>query len=271
MITLTLDGQDPNGQVLRVDGAPGDGRPEVFPARQQQVVFEVEGVRDDTAGDVKIEFYFSGQKLNLRTPITLDANGTITDEGDDWATWRVTVDPATIEIPDTTTADYAVGATPRALEVRAFTDSAEYTADFGNVRLGALFASNGPLPIFTELAAGMPPNATVTGNDLRIEFDSAGGPATGFFRVDIVASGLDLGFWQYELTGIYDPASGRISGDLTGEARVSVDFIGISEGDDGAGSWEGTVDLDGRVLTAVIDIADRPQNYTGAITAVAAS
>jgi len=271
VITLTLDGQDPEGQVLRVDGAPGDGQPEVFPARQQQVVFDVEGVRDDTAGNVRIEFYYGGQKLNVRTPIKVDTNGAITDEGDDWATWRVTVNPSTIEIPDTTTADYAVGATPKPLEVRAFVDSAEYTADLGNVRLGALFASNGPLPIFTELAAGMPPNGTVTGNDLRIEFDSAGGPATGFFRVDMAASGLDLGFWQYELTGTYDPASGRISGDLTGEAKVRLDFLGISEGDSGAGTWEGTVDLDGRVLTAVIGIADRPQNYTGTITAVAAS
>ena len=271
VITLTLDGQDPEGQVLRVEGMPGDGQPEVFPARQQQVTFEVEGVRDGTAANVQIEFRYDGKKLDVRNPITLDTNGTIVDEGDDWATWQVTVIPSTIEIPDTTTADYAAGAVPTPLEVRAFVDGSEYTADLGNVRLGTQLASNGPLPIFTELAAVLGSSATVTGNDLRIEFDSAGGPATGFFRVDMVASGLDVGFWQYELTGTYDPASGRISGDFSGEARVRVDVIGISEGDSGSGTWEGTVDLDSRTLAAVVSIADRPQNYVGAITAVTAS
>ncbi len=179
------------------------------------------------------------------------------------------MNPSLIEIPDTTAADFAPGAAAKPLEVRAFIDSSEYTADSGDVRLGTLLASNGPLPIFTELAAGMPPNGTVSGNDLRIEFDTAGGPATGFFRVDMTASGLDLGFWQYELTGTYDPATGRISGDLTGEARVTVSILDISEGDSGAGTWEGTVDLGSKTLTATIGIADKPQTYIGTITTVA--
>ena len=267
VITLTLDGQDPDGQVLRVEGLPGDGQPEVFPAQQQQVSFEVEGVREGTAGDVQIEFYYDGKVLDVRTPIKLDTDGTIIDEQDDWATWRVVVNPSQIEIPDTTAADFTPTATAKPLEVRAFINPAEYTADRGNVRLGTLLASNGPLPIFTELAAGLPPNATVSGNDLRIEFDTDSGAATGFVRVDITAAGLDFGYWQLDLTGTYDPATGRISGDLTGVADARVNDAGIF-GDAGGGTWDGTVSLGAKTLTAALSINGQGQAYTGTITPV---
>ena len=269
VVTLELDGADPDGQVLRVEGMPADGQPERFPAEQQSLTIEVEGVRDGTAGEVTIDLYYDGQKLMPQQPIDLEADGTEVASGADWGTWRVQVRPGLFEIPDTTPADFAIGAAAKPLEVRAYVTEAEYTADRGNVTLGALLASNGPLPIFTELANGMPANGEVRGNDLRIEFDTAGGDVEGQMLVEMVASGIPVGEWRFDLTGTYDPATGTISGDLSGSAFGG--FAGIYAGDSGSGTWEGTVDLAGANLQATLGVNGQSQPYTGRITPVTSS
>ncbi|MEZ5260073.1 MAG: hypothetical protein R2705_25245 [Ilumatobacteraceae bacterium] len=118
VVTLELDGADPDGQVLRVEGMPADGQPERFPAEQQSLTIEVEGVRDGTAGDVTIDLYYDGQKLTPQQPIDLEADGTEIATGADWGTRAVQVRPGLFEIPDTTPADFATGAAAKPLEVR---------------------------------------------------------------------------------------------------------------------------------------------------------
>lgn len=263
VITVTLDGGDIAGRTLRVHGLPGDTKPETFPAEGQQLVFEIEGVKDGTAGSVVLEVYADGTKL--RHDLQLERHGTRVDEDGDaeWSTWRVTVPEGAIELPDTTAADFAPGATPIDLEVRAFEDASEYTADGGKVTLGARLASNGPLPIFGELAAGMPAGGDVTGNDLEIEFDTAGGEVEGHMRVEMVGYGRVLGFWEFDLTGSYDPATGSISGDMTGVSQGG--YGGITAGDSGSGTWQGTVDLGAHSLAATLGIGGQSQSYQGTL------
>ncbi len=263
VVTARIDGADLGGQTLRVRGMPGDGDEETFPAQGQVVTFELEGVKRGTESAVRLEIQLDGKKLD--SDVELARDGSITSSGDDWDTWLVTVRPDSVKIPPTVSADYAPGATKK-LEVRAYERNNRYTADAGSVTLGTRLASIGPLPIFEELAAGMPPEGSVVGNEFRVEFDTAGGPVTGSMRVAMVHDVLgELGNWTLDLTGTYDPASGAVSGDLVGTAQATVAFVSAS--DFGNGTFEGTVDLDGRILSANIGIGGGAQPYRGEIVA----
>lgn len=261
VVTARIDGADLGGQTLRVRGVPGDGAPETFPADEQSVTFELEGVKRGTESSVEIEVQLDG--VELQSDVQLARDGSIVASGADWDTWRVTVRPDAIQIPATVAADYAPGATKQ-LEVRAYERSSRYTADAGEVLLGTKLASIGPLPIFEELAAGMPAEGSVEGNELRIEFDTAGGPVTGAMRVSMNHNALgELGYWTLDLTGNYDPATGVIGGDLVGTAQATVPFI--SAGDFGEGTWTGNVDLDAATLTATLGVGGSTQPYDGMV------
>ena len=263
VITARIDGADVGGQTLRVSGVPDDAEPETFPAEEQVVTFELEGVKRGTQAAVQLQVLLDGTELVA--DVDLSRDGTVTSSGADWDTWLVTVRPNAIQIPATTAGDYASGATNQ-LEVRAFERQNRYTADAGAVTLGTRLAAIGPLPIFEELAAGLPPEGSVEGNELRIEFDSAGGAVTGSMRVAMVHESFgELGYWTLDLTGVYDPASGVISGDLVGTSEATVGFV--SAGDFGNGTWQGSVDLGGRSLAATLGIGGQSQPYQGEIIA----
>jgi hypothetical protein len=263
VVTARIDGSDLGGQVLRVRGVPGDGAPETFPAEAQSITFELEGVKRGTDGAVEIKVLLDNQEL--RTDIVLNRDGSVIASGEDWDTWRVTLKPDAVQIPSTVAGDFAPGATKQ-LEVRAYERSTQYTADAGAVRLGTTLASIGPLPIFQELAAALPPEGSVEGNELRIEFDTAGGPVTGAMRVSMNHSAIgELGYWTLDLTGNYDPDTGTIGGDLVGVAEATVGFV--SAGDFGNGTWSGTVNLDASSLVATLGVGGSTQPYNGTVIA----
>jgi len=88
----------------------------------------------------------------------------------------------------------------------------------------------------------MPAEGTVEGNELRIEFDTAGGPVTGAMRVSM---------------------NHNARGDLVGTAQATVPFI--SAGDFGEGTWTGNVDLDAATLTATLGVGGSTQPYDGTV------
>lgn len=261
VIAVRIDASDLGGQTLRVRGVPGDATAETFPADEQTITFELEGVKRGTEAAVEIKIELDGKEL--QSDVELARDGSIVSSGADWDTWRVTVKPDAIQIPPTVAADYAPGATKK-LEVRAFEQSNVYTADAGDVLLGAKLASIGPIPIFEELAAGMPAGGSVEGNELRIEFDTAGGPVTGAMRVSMNHDTIgELGHWTVDLTGNYDPATGTIGGDMVSTAQATVGFI--SAGDFGNGTWTGTVNLDAGSLNATLGDSGSTQAYNGMV------
>lgn len=266
VIEARLDGADLDGRVMRVSGAPGDGSPDRFPEGGQKLTLVVEGVKNGTADAVKLRFYADGQELV--SDVNIQRDGRILEQGSEWAKWEVEVPERAIALADSSAAQYGANGTPIEIEVRASLDDAEYTADVGSVTLGARLASNGPLPIFEQLEAGMPSNGELRGNDLEIIFDTITGEATGSMRVELAASGFDLGFWELELVGTYDPASGSIEGTLEGISEGNV--VGISAGESGSGTWEGIVDLGDLTLRSVLAFGGASQNYVGEVSAVGA-
>ncbi|MGB0112497.1 MAG: hypothetical protein WBP59_04710, partial [Ilumatobacteraceae bacterium] len=262
VVTARVDGADLGGQTLRVAGFPGDAVPEAFPADDQAITFELEGVQRGSESAVKIELLLDG--VELVSDIVLARDGVVVDSGADWDSWMVTVNPGAVKIPATTPADYAPGATKN-LEVRAYERENRYTADAGDVTLGVKLAAVGPLPIFEELAAGLPPGAIV-GNELRVEFDTDGGPVVGSMRVSMVHETVgELGFWTVDLTGTYDPTTGAVAGDGAGTAQSTVGFVSASE--QGTGPWQGTVDLAAATMTATLGMGGQTQPFNGQIVA----
>lgn len=264
VIKVKVDGADPNGQVVKVNGIPGDTEDETFPKQGQALTFELEGVPRGRHGAVDFEVHLDGRKLDVDPELNLDDHGTKIRQGRDWDTWRLTVPDGAITYQPTTAADFEAGSWFQ-LEVRAFEDSDEYTAHGGSIRFAADLESTGPLAIFTELERAMAGVAEVEGNDLRITFTTEGGPVAGHMLVTLDAAGGG-GFWALDLDGTYDPETGSMEGQFEGTAAgFAAGFFG---GESGSGQWQATANLDAQTVTGGLTINGQSQSYEGTIEAV---
>lgn len=253
---IRLDGNVPAGQGLQFAGTPEDGNPETFPTKDQQLTIEVEGVAIGSESGVTIDLYADGDQLEA--DIELARDGKVVAEGEDWATWRVVVDQDAVQLPDRRYADLESGAKMVELEVRVSGSSAsEYTAHGGPVRLATDLVFAGPVPIFEELADGLPPNGQLEGNELRLTLNSGGGPVTGELHTTMSASGVPLGEWNMTLDGTHDPATGVLAGDVTGDSEGGIGPIRSS--DSGTGTFDGTVDLAAGTATVTLGIGGLSQ------------
>jgi hypothetical protein len=261
VVEMAVDGAEPRGQTLQFDGTPQDGQPELVPAKEQQVTFTVEGVRSGTEAGVTIEVRGDGEVWP--SDITLADDGIVIEEGDGFATWRVSLDPGELQIPDVAWSDLEPTAAPVDIEVRAFQDTSEYTAYLGSVRLATDVEFTGPLPIFTELEAGLPANGRLEGNDLRVQINTGTGELTGSMLVELYGSGIQVGEWRLDLVGTYDAASGAVQGDITGTAEGG--FGSIRAGEAGGGTFQGTANLAAETISIALSISGTSQAYVGTV------
>lgn len=261
VIEMRLDGAEPTGEVLQFTGLPQDGRPELFPAKGQQITFDVEGVRTGSESGVTIEIRGDGTlwKSNVR----LADDGSMVEEHDGYATWRVTLEPEKVEIPDVSWTDLAPSRAPVQLEIRAFERSSEYTAYRGTVRLGTDVEFSGPLPIFEQLQAGLPSNGELRGNDLRVQINTGTGELTGSMLVELYGSGRLVGTWKFDLTGSYDPDSGAVEGRVDGVAEGGI--FDIRAGESGSGDFRGQADLPAKSIQIQLGIGGQTQVYNGVV------
>ncbi len=262
VVEMAVDGAEPQGQTLQFVGTPQDGQPESAPAEDQQVTFTVEGVRAGTESGVTIELRGDGEVWP--SDITLADDGAVVEEDDDgYATWRVTLDQGELEIPDITWSDLDPSRAPIEIEVRAFQQSSEYTAYTGTLRLGTDVEFTGPLPIFTELDNGLPPNGSLEGNDLRVTINTGTGELTGSMLVEMYGSGLRVGEWRLDLVGTYDPASGSVHGEVSATSEGG--FGDIQASDQGTGIFQGNANLDAKTISIVLGIGGSSQSYNGTV------
>lgn len=122
--------------------------------------------------------------------MTVGGDGTMLEDGDGWATWQVTAEPSMFELADLSWSDLVAGAPPVEVEARMFQNSAEYSSDRGTIRLATDVEFTGPIPIFTELEAGLPAGGELTGNDLRVTIDTGTEELTGSMLVELSAQGI---------------------------------------------------------------------------------
>ena len=263
VVEMRLDGAEPQGQVLQFTGLPQDGQPETFPTKDQQVTFEVEGVRTGTESGVTIEI--RGDGTEWKSDINLARNGSAVEEKDGFATWRVTLDPESVEIPDVAWTDLAAGRPPVELEIRAYESSSQYTAYEGTVRLGTDVEFSGPLPVFEELEAGLPGNGELRGNDLRVQINTGTGELTGSMLVELYGSGILVGTWNLDLTGTYDPDTSAVRGQVDGVAEGGI--FDIRAGEVGGGDFQGQADLPAETIQIQLGIAGQTQLYNGTVVA----
>ncbi len=261
VVEMRLDGAEPQGQVLQFTGRPQDGQPETFPAEDQQITFEVEGVRDGTENGVTIEI--RGDDTEWKSDIDLARNGSAVEPRDGYATWRVTLDPGSVEIPDLAWSDLDPSRAPVEIEVRAFESSSEYTAYEGSVRLGTEVEFSGPLPFLDEIRPALAPDGEVDGNDLRVEIDTGSGELTGSLLAEISGSAGRVGTWRFDLEGTYDPESGVVDGQFTASTRGGV--FDMVDDETESGTFTGRANLPSETIQLQLDIAGRPQVYNGTI------
>jgi len=261
VVEMRLDGNEPQGQPLQFNGLPQDGNAETFPAKDQVIVFKLEGVRSGTQAGVKFEIRGDGTKWDA--DITLPDHGTIIEEKEGYATWQVTLNPDQVSIPDLSWSDLSPTRAPVELEIRAFQNQSEYTAYRGTVRLGTDVEFSGEIPIYRELENGMPPNGRIEGNDLRVMINTASGELSGSMKVVMYASDLRVGEWTINLTGTYDPETSAVEGTADGASEGGVG--GISVSDSGSGRFEGSANLPAESITIQIGISGQTQTYQGQI------
>ena len=220
-------------------------------------------MRRDTAESVKFELYLDGQKIDMTTELKLKEHGRVIKEGKDWDVWRLTVPEDAFKYRPTGAVDFQPGKQFQ-LEVRAFEDSDEYTAHGGLILLGAALESTGPLAIFTELEGALEPTGVqVDGNDLRIAFKTYETEVRGHMLIIADAGPASGGFWEIVLDGTYDPATGRMEGEIDASAKGL--FRAIIASDDTTGTWQATANLDAQTVTGSLTIRGQSQSYDGTI------
>jgi hypothetical protein len=260
VIEMRFDGAEPQGQVLQFTGLPQDGQPELFPAKGQQIMFEVEGVRTGTESGVTIEI--RGDGAEWKSDINLARNGSAVAEKDGYATWQVTLDPETVGIPDVAWTDLEASRAPVELEIRAYESPSEYTAYRGTVRLGTDVEFSGPLPVFEELERELAGIGEVSGNDLRVQINTATGELTGSMLVGMSGSGLLVGTWNFTLTGTFDPDTSTVQGQVDG---VAEGFFMVRAGEVGGGDFQGQADLSAKSIQIQLGISGQTQIYNGTV------
>ena len=261
VVEMRLDGAEPQGQVLQFTGLPQDGQPELFPAKGQQIMFEVEGVRTGTESGVTIEI--RGDGAEWKSDINLARNGSAVAEKDGYATWQVTLDPETVEIPDVAWTDLEASRAPVELEIRAYESRSEYTAYRGTVRLGTDVEFSGPLPVFEELARELAGIGEVRGNDLRVKINTGTGELTGSMLIEMYGSGLLVGTWDIKLTGTFDPDTSAVQGQVAGVAEGGV--FDIRAGEVGGGDFQGQANLPAKSIQIQLGISGQTQLYNGTV------
>jgi|GEM_PF-4551048 len=263
VVDATFDGDPLQGQLAKITGTPNDSDDEQFPRDGQKLAFVLEGVRTGTEQGVGFEVRGDGSVW--KSDIELVRDGTIIEQGDGYATWRVDVNENAITVPALSLSDLASDRPPTLIEVRAFETEDEFTAVRGEIRFGADVVANGTLPIFDTLEAGMPAaGGQLVGNDLEVAFNTGGGVLTGRLEVEAFGQGLLIGEWTLDIDGSFDAVSGDVVGDVTATAQSRIP--GFSQfGDFGTGQTTGTVDLAAGTVTLTIRAGDATQNYVGTI------
>ena len=260
VVSPMVDGELPQGQVVQFNGTPEDSQKETFPANGQEVTFKLEGVRNGSEGAVRFEIRGDGDKWEVDVDLARD--GSVTDSGKGYSTWLVTLKPDSVKIPDVGWAELKATAPPIDIEVRAYESEAGYTAELGSIRLGTEVVASGPIPIFEQLASTIgSAGGEVTGNDLRITFNTQGGEATGELHVAMIGQGIQIGTWDTTLEGSYDPATGVMEGTMEAVSKGGIG--GITAGDSGSGGFSGQVDLGAKTVVLTLGVGGDSQQYIG--------
>ena len=253
-----IAGELPRGQVVNFNGTPEDGEVETFPADDQEVTITLDGVRSGT--EAGVQFEVRGNGVVWETDIDLVRDGTVLSSGNGYASWLVTLIPDAVKMPDVMWADLKPTAEPIDLEVRAFENASEYTAELGSIRLGTDVVASGTLPIFDDIAAQVASRGgSLDGNDLRVEFNTGGGDVAGELNVAITLAGTVAGRSDLTLEGAYDPETGDMEGTFVGQAVGTMGGGGFGEG-----TFTGRADLDAQRVDLIIEGDGPTQAYVGA-------
>ena len=120
----------------------------------------------------------------------------------------------------------------------------------------------GRFPFFDTLGQALPTNASIASNELRVRFNSAGGPADGDFVATIAENSVgEVGARRAALQGTFDAEGGLMSG--SAQVTAFGGIFGIFAGDsDTNGTWKGRVDWASRTVTGVVAAADESQPFT---------
>lgn len=262
-VDATFEGDPLAGQAAGFNGQVGDGENERFPIDGERLELTLDGVKTGSESGVTFEIRIDGEPVE--SDIELARDGTIIEQGEGFADWRVAVPTNAVSLPPMDLADLGISQTPRDVEVRAYQDAAEFTATLGSLRFGTELTARGPIPIFEELATGaLAVGGELVGNELVVTFNSNGGDVTGDFRADLSGQGISLGFWEFSMTGTYDPTSGSIDGDGVGVGQSTLPGF-TSIGDVGTGPVEGTVNLEAGTVELTLLGGDPVQTYVGVI------
>ncbi len=244
---------------IEVEGVLGDSNHETIP----EIRFLVEGVEEGTESSVDIQVYIDGEKLPEL--IELEGNSSRVGGGPGYGHWLVNVEDLDIgrdllpgDVDPQNPTDFR-------WEARVSDDGfARWSAHEADpVHFVIDVEAKGPLPIFTQLGNQLPGNAALEGNELRIRFNSGGGPTEGDFEAIITESTAGpVGAWVAQLEGSYDAETGSMSGTAAVAAQGQL-FGNIVAGDfDPNGTWEATVDWGAKTVTGVLSAGDGSQPFT---------
>jgi hypothetical protein len=242
------------GATVVTEGLLEDGQFNTVP----EVRFDVEGVTEGKEGSSSITVLIDGEEVQREIKVS---EGQISETGMGWNDWTVVVED--LPLPRDVTrvdVDFASPA-PHRWETRVSDGQGHSAHEAEPVYFSSDVEAAGPLPIFTELERQMAAiGATVEGNELVLSFNTAGGAMTGEMFVTLEATG-GAGYWEYSLTGTYDPATGAMGGEGSGVAQGFA--AGIGAGDTDSGTWEATADLDAGVVRGSIAFSDGVQQFEG--------
>ena len=247
-----------DGADIEVEGVLEDGNHETI----REIQFLVEGVEDKTVPAVEIQVYIDDKKLPEL--INLDGNGTRIGGGRGYGHWLVTIEDLSIG-RDLTAADVnPASPTDFVWEARVSDDGfKEWSAHKAEpVHFVIDVEAKGRIPFFDMLGQSLPPNASLVSNELRIKFNSGGGPVEGDFEAIIAEQSVgDVGAWRADLQGTFDENTGSMSGPAQVTAFGGV--FGLFAGDaDANATWEATVDWGSRTVNGVVTAGDGSQPFT---------
>ena len=242
---------------IKLTTTPGDGADDKI----DQLQFFVEAIRDDELAGTEIKLFLDDQEI----PETINVlgNSSRIGGGNGYGHYLVTVENVDLGVDIPRSAVDPSDLQDYRLEARVSSDGfTEYSAHEADpVHFGAEFIARGPLPVFTELADGMPAGGALEGNELVVSFDTTDPEVEGEFSAVMSGQGIEIGFWTYKLEGTYDVASAEMSGTISGEAFVGV--AGISADESSSGTWQGRVDFGSGTVQATIGLSNGSQQYNG--------
>lgn len=254
VITTFAGAELANGSVLDSDGMVGDGVDDTLP----EIRFEIEGVKDGTAGTTTVEVRIDGKKL--KKTYNVESDGTLKEQKEGFAVWEVVADPFDLEF-DLTYDDVKVKDPDKhTWESRVYQAASEYSAhEAKDLTLTGLLRAEGPIPFFEQL--GDIPNVTLDENRILLEFRSSGGEAKGSFRAVISGSNNSGGVWEITFHNArYDAESGSLTADAV--ATAAGGGAGMFNWDSATGELNASVNVPSGVVNGSIALAGQTQPFT---------